>query len=245
MNPKDWLLPIVSVALGVASLVTDSKKNNRINYLLVAMLVGAGLITVLVNAADARKTHAEQTKADQRIDQLIHGNNALIEDSRHNVSTGDTILNWLRLSGLAKSVADVVETSLQAGPARNKVLSEVRAESTPRPRVVYFPKDVDTPTVIRNLQEAHFTVDTRNAKLTEITTNKIWIGDSVSDADAKLVALTLVQAGVKIKAIRHFLDGTRSKANLIEVGASAKLANAPALTVDQIKGLSNIPRDIN
>src|ERR1039457_2543585 len=135
MNPKDWLLPIVSVALGVASLVTDSKKNNRINYLLVAMLVGAGLITVLVNAADARKTHAEQTKADQRIDQLIHGHNVLIEDSRHMVSTGDEILNGLRSSGLiVKSVFDVVATSLQAGRARNTVLSEVRGESTPRPR---------------------------------------------------------------------------------------------------------------
>src|ERR1035441_7262333 len=186
MSLKDWLLPILSVALGLLSLFTDNKRSRPMTYLLLAMLA-SGLITVLVNAADARKTKADQTKADQRIDQLIQGNNMLMEGNRHIWSTGDKILDGLRSSGLiVESLVGVVATSLQAGRDRSKVLSEVRGESTPRPHVLYFPKDVDAPTVIQALQEAHFTVDTHNAKLTDLTTNKIWIGDSVSVADAKL-----------------------------------------------------------
>jgi len=54
----------------------------------------------------------------------------------------------------------------------------------------------------------------------------------------------VVRAGVGIKSIRRFKDGSGPKANLIEVGTDHNILNNPPLTVEEIQNLPPLlPRD--
>jgi len=50
----------------------------------------------------------------------------------------------------------------------------------------------------------------------------------------KLIALTLMTAGVEIKAVRQFRDASGPKRRSIEIGGDASLVNASPLTLAAI-----------
>ena len=99
--------------------------------------------------------------------------------------------------------------------------------------VQYFPKNVDGTKIISALKEQGFTLKIGNSQVTEIPTNSIWYGSNVKIEDAKLVALTLIRAGIKIRLISIFLDKENRK-NLIQVGAHPGFESAKPITVDEI-----------
>jgi hypothetical protein len=72
------------------------------------------------------------------------------------------------------------------------------------------------------------------SRLADVPTNVVWKGAGVSDDDARLVVAALVAAGVQIKGVRDVRDPEGPKRNIIEIGASVELRDAPPLTVDQI-----------
>ena len=62
--------------------------------------------------------------------------------------------------------------------------------------------------------------------------------------DVKLVALTLIRAGVQIRAIRPIQDWLVSKKDLplTQVGADSIVVNDPVLTVEDIQRASRFTR---
>ncbi|MGB7947259.1 MAG: hypothetical protein WCH75_06225, partial [Candidatus Binatia bacterium] len=78
----------------------------------------------------------------------------------------------------------------------------------------------------------------------QIPTNAIWFGSPVDIEDVKLVALTLIRAGVQIRAIRPIQDYLVNKKDLplIQVGADSSVVNDPPLTVEQIRAASRFTR---
>jgi len=97
--------------------------------------------------------------------------------------------------------------------------------------------------VTKALNEGGLNFEKEVGNVATIPTNAMWVGDSVNLADLKFVALTLVRAGVQLRAIRHFCDGGQpggKKSNYIEIGADKNI-HYPPLTVDQIQALANIP----
>jgi hypothetical protein len=67
----------------------------------------------------------------------------------------------------------------------------------------------------------------------------------VSVEDAKLVALTLVRAGIQIKSIRPFSDHSpRKDAALIQVGGDAALRNSAPLSVEEIRTIPKAPSSL-
>ena len=57
------------------------------------------------------------------------------------------------------------------------------------------------------------------------------------------MAYTLIRAGVQIRALRRFRNGSGPKSRLIEVGADMRVQDSPVLTVDDIERLHDLPRD--
>jgi len=66
-------------------------------------------------------------------------------------------------------------------------------------------------------------------------TNAIWFGEDIDIDSVKLVAYTLIRAGIEIKVINPFQSPRENKSNLIQVGSWTKFIDYPALTIQQIQ----------
>jgi hypothetical protein len=131
---------------------------------------------------------------------------------------------------------DSVDQSLKANQAIQQATARTPAASRGGVVVQYFPKNVDGNRVDAALTELGFRLERRSALVPGMSTNSIWYGTPVALEDVKLVALTLIRAGVQIRAIRPFSDSsTRRDASLIQVGADVEVADRPPLTVDAIR----------
>ncbi len=129
-----------------------------------------------------------------------------------------------------------VDQSLKANQAIQQAAARAPAASRGNVVVQYFPKNVDGNRVEAALTELGFRLDRRSALVPALPTNSIWYGTPVALEDVKLVALTLIRAGVQIRAIRPFPDySPRKDASLIQVGADVAVADRPPLTVDAIR----------
>jgi hypothetical protein len=71
-----------------------------------------------------------------------------------------------------------------------------------------------------------------------LDTNCLWFGNKITPDEAKFVAFALTRAGVGLRSIRHFQDGSGAKERKIEIGADPDLVGRPVLTPLQIKQLS-------
>jgi hypothetical protein len=142
---KDWLLPLLTLGAGVLTLFTDKDKRPSIKRLLLGGMIVTVAITIALNGTDTSKTHAQKTKDEKRIDDLIGIAKAANVNAANASNTANDILKRVKSWGLQPSEATNVVTSIKADEARKEALVDVKLESTPRPRVMYFPKDVDGP----------------------------------------------------------------------------------------------------
>jgi preprotein translocase subunit SecF len=137
---------------------------------------------------------------------------------------------------------DLVQQSFDADTARQQITSAGDTTRRSEVTVQYFPKNVDQNKVRAALQELGFKLDERSPLVTDVPTNAIWFGTNVNPEDAKLVAYTLMRAGIQIKLIERFSDSSGAyngvpKQSLVQVGAKRALVNDRPLTVDQIRTL--------
>jgi len=111
--------------------------------------------------------------------------------------------------------------------------------------VEYFPKNVDQNKVEAALIELGFQLRKATTIVPNLPSNAIWFGTPVDIEDVKLVALTLIRAGVEIKAIRPIQDHLTSKkdAPIIQVGADVSIVARPPMTVEAIRAAKQFPRD--
>ncbi|MGV0024025.1 TIR domain-containing protein [Phormidesmis priestleyi] len=106
----------------------------------------------------------------------------------------------------------------------------------PQPITVeYYPKNVDPDALEATLTKLGFNLEIKQPEVTDIPINILFYGKNVSDDDVKLVAYTLIRAGVQIKAILPFTRLADEKATVIQVGALPGLDNKPALKVEEIR----------
>jgi hypothetical protein len=100
--------------------------------------------------------------------------------------------------------------------------------------VQYFPKDVDVAIVKQALRELGFMLKTGSTQFPKIPTNAIFFGDGVNLDDVKLVAYTLIRAGVEIKVIQPF-HNSRGRSNLIQVGSLRDAVDERPLRIEEIR----------
>jgi len=139
----------------------------------------------------------------------------------------------------------VFEKSLSA----NAALKTLAKQSNPTKNTVvnYYTKTIDEQRVVQELKNLGFKYQELPAsrRMEKRETNAIWFGSNVPIEDTKIVALTLLRAGVHIKAIRPFKSSILNpsfKKNVIEIGASSDLENLLDLSVSQINTAKTFER---
>ena len=104
--------------------------------------------------------------------------------------------------------------------------------------LVYYRTDNDPARLELGLQELGFRFSTAvpTPNVLDVPINAIWCGSNVSESDVQEVATTMLNAGVKLRAIKPFGSSTRqAKASSIEVGRSYESREWPVLGPDSIR----------
>jgi hypothetical protein len=139
------------------------------------------------------------------------------------------VLKELTITNLNSSL---VKQSFEANQQIQNMLSEsFKRRDVP---VWYYSKDVNVdPTKVReSLDEFGFKVVPQPPGRPDLPTNLIAFGNRLSPDEAKLVAYTLIRAGIEIRGMCRISN--QSKASIIEVLADDRILNKTALTVEQI-----------
>jgi len=131
--------------------------------------------------------------------------------------------------------------SLNANNIIRNIVFNHEFEISSRIIVQYYPKSKDKYKVVAALEEFGFEVNTKNSnpKLLNQKTNSIWFGKSVPIENVKLVAFTLIRAGVEIKFIRQ-ADILQS--NKIIIGTSYPHEHKSRILVSKIYEISEFEK---
>lgn len=245
---KQAILPFLTLSIAIISLFVnpdkiitnaDFLKRPRITALLTLLIISTS-ITVYFSYIDSNEKKNEIQKNEETISGLID----LLKDFRketteyfESLSSRLSSFGWLNPE---TAKIDDIEESIKANEYRN-ILSELDSVKQKDITVQYFPKNVDGDKVIKAIEELGYKVEIGNTQIRDVETNAIWFGSNVKTDDVKLVALTLVRAGVKIKVIRPFRSSGQRN-NLIQIGADALYENKNSLTVNEIVKTSKFER---
>jgi predicted Holliday junction resolvase-like endonuclease len=137
----------------------------------------------------------------------------------------------------------LVEQSLKANEELKRLVNPADNERRKAITVAYFPKDVDAGKVDAALVGFGFKLVKFTPLLKDVPTNAIYYGNKVSLDDVKVIAYTLMRAGVQLKGIYNKEDTTfpipegTSRVTLIAVVSNnnANFLTRPPLTVDDIR----------
>lgn len=144
------------------------------------------------------------------------------------------------------------EMIVQKSIAANDVIKKLSNNYSPNPNIAirYYYKTVDDEKIMLSLKSLGYSFEKKqpNDHMASQKTNSIWYGSNVSITDCKIVALSLMRAGIEIKAIRGFRNNEINpafKSNIIEIGGDRTLefGRTPALTVAQVENATQFLRD--
>jgi hypothetical protein len=235
---------------GIASLFIDPKdpKIKWAKPLMLTLVVLSALATIYFGYQNQIESKEKELKYEKNILTLREENKAL---TQRVIDTPQKTVELLVSYGYKRSTATSAtsEQVLQSGEANLRLKSDIqtitnqdigRRESV---TVQYFPKDVDPVIVQSTLQKLGFNLKVSKANISDIPTNAIWFGSKVNIEDVKLVAYTLIRAGVQIKTIKPFRGNpAEAWASLIQVGADGDYVDKPALSVSEIRNASEFVR---
>ena len=133
--------------------------------------------------------------------------------------------------GAQQKEAYAATVVLQLAPS-----SEAERKRRAQTQVEYFAHVGDDEAVRGTLDKLGFVVRQLAPKISSPSSNVVWYGSRTNADDVKLVACALIQAGAAVKDIRPISPDLAGKADqaLIQVGASAYVADRAPLTVEQV-----------
>ena len=132
----------------------------------------------------------------------------------------------------------LVEESLNANNELPK-MSSTNVERRQGITIQYYIKELDAPTYVNEIKVEEalkglgFKVEIKSPLLPDLATNAVVFGSNVNPDDAKLVAYSLIRAGVEVKAI--YKARGAFKPFVIQVVGATFLTDRPSLTVKQVR----------
>lgn len=261
------VMPILSLMAGLLPLVIDSEysKKKGLTVILGAALVIICLLNVFLGAQSKAENQKEQDKLLGTIRTLQEENkkeqtrlqeyissleNELKISGQKNEQNAEEIKKILISRGFPpESAKKATTTEIQQSDAADKQISQklssnVSKTVTQKPEVTtvkYYPKNVDSAVIQNSLSKLGLKFETGQSPNQNIPTNSIRFGSKVTLEDVKLVAYTLIRAGVELKAIRPFPKPDEPQSLLIQVGADKTLNTRRPLTVEQIRQAPKFP----
>lgn len=232
---KSVFLPILMLAVGATSLFFD-RKDPKLRWLLWTLgglLILTCVVQIYTNGSERAAKDAEISWNRKHIMQLTELLSVFRSEAGQQFEDMRTLLLGFGWGADRVPESTIVEQSLQADEQRSKLAAHSDVAPRGAVTVQYFPKDVDGPVVEGALADLGFRVVRGRSLVEHAPTNAIWFGSKIRIEDVKLVALTLIRAGVEIKIIRPFRDQGR-KRELIQVGADSVYLSAPVISVTDI-----------
>jgi len=237
MSFESFIMPILAFIMGVVSIYADSKdsKQKWLKYSLISGLVLTCGFSIYFGMQKDIENQQDKARLSKKIDQL-ENNTTKINNSL------ETLINRGFTSSKAKSVTPKIRE--QSDQANKELIPELKQNSENKELITvqYFPKDVDPQIIEKTLQKLGFKLETGKPKITEVSTNSIWFGEKVKVEDVRLIAYTMIRAGVQIKAIRPFRNLSEKNSLLIQIGSDAQIQDFQPLTVEKIRETSQFTR---
>jgi cell division protein FtsB len=101
-------------------------------------------------------------------------------------------------------------------------------------------REVDLDVVVRSLKKFGFKVQSKESRLQDLATNAIWFGKDVTDDDVRLVALTLMGAGVEIRWISRFSNWEGPKRSTIEIGSWVRVVELTPWSTQAVTDVADL-----
>jgi hypothetical protein len=239
-----FVLPVLSLAAGLVALFTSPEKLK--NRWLLAALLSVLILTcgfdIYFRHSDSKEKAADKARSEARIAELSQTLGSFRAEARTQLTDIATLLRAFGWPADKVPTVQAAQQSFAAARARAELAPASAAAQRKTITVEYFPKDVDRRIVEGALRELGFTVVPGRTVVADVPTNAIWFGAEVSLDDVRLVAYTLMRAGVGIKGIRPFTSSTPSISRLIQVGADTAYVSRPNITVEQVRSAKSFSR---
>lgn len=149
---------------------------------------------------------------------------------------------WSENSLMSGNVsATDVDHSIQASVARRQIAAQTDAAARRRIGIQIFSRGVDRVVVVDALQELGYAVTQKESNPdipSEFQTNAIFCGPKVPFEDVKLVALTLLRAGVQLEAI-EFFQNPRGRDYVMQIGSLYPSQRATPFSVNEINEMTS------
>ena len=237
---KDFILPLVALIGGIASLFIDSKDAAK-RWIFIAGLAITAIVTIVFNIQDNQTKQAERSEAvnaeRKRADDLKTALDALI------AKVDDTPAKVFRLisQGFLREKAESatpqeVASAFRADRKYNSLVSA--GANFPGLVVEYYPKGLDSAEVKRAIETLGFKVTIAQPK-NDTPTNALWVGPKVSDEAWHFVAYALLRAGAKISSVSRIPNPAGARASIIQIGSDPAFADRPGMTLEAIEALRN------
>ena len=237
-------LPLLSLVSGFVCLYIDPKQSQKTAIIVVLVLAISAVATGASGYMDDQKNQIKQAADDKATQQQT----TMLTQTEQNVQFLIALLQASKGGGAlsAATPAEIdhtrVQQSLAATVALNQQTAPAVTATSAKPEIQYFSKDIDKEVVTQALRDAGFTFAQKPGILRNEPTNAIWVGDPVSVADLKLVALTLIRAGVQIHSLQRFnANSPRHDKLIIQIGSYPAMANQPVWTVEKVEAMTELP----
>ena len=237
---KDFILPLVALAGGIASLFIDAKDAAK-RWLFIVGLAITAIVTMVFNLQESLTKQAERGEVvnaeRKRADDLKTALDALI------AKVDDTAAKISRLIGQgfvrenAESATPQEAASAFQADAKYKSLVSTGAKF-PGLVVEYYPKGLDSAEVKRAIETLGFKV-TIAPPNNDLPTNALWVGPKIPDEALRFVGIALLRAGAKISSISRIPNPTGSRASIIQIGSDPAFAGRAGMTLETIEAISN------
>jgi hypothetical protein len=225
-NPKDYGKVVYWLE---ASQRESSKRARRRLWILAGIAIGLALLaTGAVWAAVAinqnlELARQEKARADEAKKLLGASNEALENIRRQLLAQNGWTEDRLRLAGTDPKL---VNEGLAAGQALLKL-----SGSSANILIQYHAKpDEPANALVQNWRLLGYTVE-RLPPMNEVVADVLWFRGTVPVIDLKRIALTMIRAGLQVRAIRHLEGAGTTKA---EVGYDPEFSDLPPWSVDEI-----------
>lgn len=250
MEILKYFLPLIALLIALLSLFTDAKEIKSLTdlikkpkvLLLLMLIMISSIANIVYTKIENQKHKNEIARKDAEIKELLDKTDKIEKTTTDNQLGIQNLTKILKEYGVIKPQnlnISQTEKIFKADQRRKELIAE-STNSNNRDKILiqYFPKDVDGEKVYMALEELNFMVSEGNANLPKSATNALYYGTNVDEESIKLVVLTLIRAGVDIKGIFKFTNGT-NREHIIQIVHSKNVSAQSQTKVEELIGLTN------
>ncbi|MFC2103120.1 hypothetical protein ACFLSS_01705 [Bacteroidota bacterium] len=224
------------------------KKEKRIRRVTLALVIAPvliGTIWMYVAYKEVNQLNLQKEQIIVQYDSVKYNYEVLVEKK---VSLEAELMENY---GLSRDIIQNLSTSeiLEISLSADEVIKKLSLNYVPGSNIIvrYYNKTIDEERVVIALRSLGYKFKSKNPVqyMQKQQTNSVWFGRQVPLKDCKIIALTLMRAGIPIKAIRPYrasLTNPSYKKNIVEVGGDTGLRNNRKLTVEEVTDATEFTR---